>query len=76
MGERMYIPERIAPGLLFSSECTSQLSIAEIVKWPASFSAMFSQLHSVTNKKHEEKDLCNESIQPQWKTRTIPVKRR
>ena len=53
-----------APGLLFSSEHATQLSIIEIVKWPLWFVSatnMFSSLHSITNEEHYEKGLCNQS---------------
>ena len=63
--------ERIAPGLLFSHECTPQISITEIAKWPLRFvSAMFSLLHSITN----EQTLGEEPLVSQQKIRMIPVK--
>ena len=49
---------RMVPGLLFSSQCMSQLSVTE--NSSASFSAMFIPLPSVTNEEHK-KELCNQS---------------
>ena len=40
------LEERMAPSLLFSSECMPQLSITEIAKWPLCF--IFSYIQSVT----------------------------
>ena len=43
---RNALEERMTPGLLFSSERTPQLLIAEIAKWPLRF--IFSCFHLVT----------------------------
>ena len=55
-GEPAPTEKRMAPGLLFSSECAHKLTITEIAKWPLCF--IFSYVLPVTN---EEKDLCNQS---------------
>ena len=49
--------ERMAPELMFSSEHVPQLSITKQMKWLyfASFSAVFSPLHSITSKEHYNK---------------------
>ena len=44
------LEERMVPGLLFSSEQTSQLSIIEIAKWPLCF--VFSYVQPVKNEEH------------------------
>ena len=40
------LEERMSPGLLFSSDCVSQLSITEITKWKLCF--IFSYVQPVT----------------------------
>ena len=56
------LEERIMPGLLFLFKHAPHLSITQMqcVHY-ASFSAMFSQLYSITNEEHYKKDLGNQS---------------